>query len=356
MTDEIKGAVAAALKENASGQNITIGELATRRLGQPDNVQAEASEQIEETPESVVEEVETEQETEQLPEEVSEEPTNNDLSQYNLDEMSEQDLRELSEKLGSRAVARFGELTAKRKQAEEKLAELQKQLSEGNGDILNKPKAIENNPYSNLKSIEELQSKSQELNDIITWAEETLFESDGYSADDVVTEVEGKEVTKAQVRRSLLQARKARDQFLPDQLNKVQQIEQGKHLKEAFDKQAQEELPWLSGEDNDVRKQYEAMLGDKRFIDLQEKVDPDISAQLPYIIAHAANSIYGRKLVDDTKKSVNLNPPKTGATSAPSVSRTKKSQKALADLNNRFKSSGSRDDFITFRAAQLSKQ
>ena len=118
MTDEIKGAVAAALKENASGQNITIGELATRRLGQPDNVQAEASEQIEETPESVVEEVETEQETEQLPEEVSEEPTNNDLSQYNLDEMSEQDLRELSEKLGSRAVARFGELTAKRKQAE----------------------------------------------------------------------------------------------------------------------------------------------------------------------------------------------------------------------------------------------
>jgi len=134
MTDEIKGAVAAALKENASGQNITIGELATRRLGQPDNVQAEASEQIEETPESVVEEVETEQETEQLPEEVSEEPTNNDLSQYNLDEMSEQDLRELSEKLGSRAVARFGELTAKRKQAEEKLAELQKQLSEGKED------------------------------------------------------------------------------------------------------------------------------------------------------------------------------------------------------------------------------
>jgi hypothetical protein len=40
-----------------------------------------------------------------------------------------------------------------------------------------------------------------------------LFESDGYSADDVVTEVEGKEVTKAQVRKSLLQAGKQETHF-----------------------------------------------------------------------------------------------------------------------------------------------
>ena len=356
MTDEIKGAVAAALKENASGQNISVGELATRRLGQPDDVQAEASEQIEETPESLVEEVDTEQETEQLPEEVSEEPTNNDLSQYNLDDMSEEELRDLSEKLGSKAVARFGELTAKRKQAEEKLAELQKQLDENKEDILSKPKAIENNPYSSLKTVEELQGKHQELSDIITWAEDVLFESDSYQADDVVTEVEGKEYTKSEIRQKLKQARTARDTFLPDQLNRVQQIQNGVQLREAFDAQAKQELEWLSGEDNDTRKQYEAMLNDKRFVDLQEKVDPDISAQLPYIIAHAANSIYGRKLIKDTGKSVNLTPPKTGASSAPTVSRAKKSQKALADLNSRFKSSGSRDDFITFRAAQLSKQ
>ena len=336
--------------------NISPSDFAVRRLGQPDETQeATASEQIQETPESVVEEAETQEETEQLTQQVSEESTNNDLSQYNLDEMSEEDLRDLSDKLGSKAVARFGELTAKRKQAEEKLAELQKQLSENKDDILNKPKAIENNPYSSLKTVEELQNKNQELNDIITWAEETLFESDGYSADDVVTEVEGKEVTKAQVRKSLLQARKARDQFLPDQLNQVQKIETSKQVKEAFAQQAEKELSWMTGDDNDTRRNYEAMLNDKRFINLQETVDPDISAQLPYIIAHAANSIYGRKLIKDTK-SVNLNPPKTGATSAPTVSRTKKSQKALADLNSRFKNSGSKGDFISLRTAQLSKQ
>jgi len=354
MTDEIAPDIAESVKNPVD--NISPSDFAVRRLGQKDETQeAVASEQIQETPESVVEEAETQEETEQLTQQVSEESTNNDLSQYNLDEMSEEDLRDLSDKLGSKAVARFGELTAKRKQAEEKLAELQKQLSENKDDILNKPKAIENNPYSSLKTVEELQDKSQELNDIITWAEEALFESDGYSADDVVTEVEGKEVTKAQVRKSLLQARKARDQFLPDQLNQVQKIETSKQVKEAFAQQAEKELSWMTGDDNDTRRNYEAMLNDKRFINLQETVDPDISAQLPYIIAHAANSIYGRKLIKDTK-SVNLNPPKTGATSAPTVSRTKKSQKALADLNSRFKNSGSKGDFISLRTAQLSKQ
>ena len=166
------------------------------------------------------------------------------------------------------------------KQAEEKLAELQAQMSEQKNDILNAKKPVENNPYSNLETIEALQDKAQEVNEIIGWAEDILFESDGYSADDVVTEVEGKEITKAQVRKSLLQARKARDAFLPDQLNKLQQIESGKELRTAFEKQAQEELSWLQGEDNDTRKQYEAMLSDKRFIDLQDKVDPDVAAQV----------------------------------------------------------------------------
>ena len=47
------------------------------------------------------------------------------LSQVtDLDNLSDSELKDLSEKLGSRAVARFGELTAKRKAAEEKAAKL----------------------------------------------------------------------------------------------------------------------------------------------------------------------------------------------------------------------------------------
>jgi len=285
MTDEIKGAVAEALKEDRSGANITPAQLAARRLNQsqPESqpeIQEEIQEQVEET--EVEEPVaEVTEEVEEVIEEPTEETQAEDvLSQYNLDEMSEEELEDLSKKLGSRAVARYGELTAKRKAAEEKLAELQRQMSEQKNDILQSKKPVENNPYSNLETVEALQDKAQEVNEIIGWAEDILFESDGYSADDVVTEVEGKEVTKAQVRKSLLQARKARDAFLPDQLNTLQQIENGKQLRSAFEEQAKQELTWLQGEDNDTRKQYEAMLSDKRFIDLQDKVDPDISCLL----------------------------------------------------------------------------
>ena len=359
MTDEIKGAVAEALKEDRSGANITPAQLAARRLNQSQpepqpEIQEEIQEQAEET--EVEEPVaEVTEEVEEVIEEPTEETQAEDvLSQYNLDEMSEEELEDLSKKLGSRAVARYGELTAKRKAAEEKLAELQRQMSEQKNDILQSKKPVENNPYSNLETIEALQDKAQEVNEIIGWAEDILFESDGYSADDVVTEVEGKEVTKAQVRKSLLQARKARDAFLPDQLNKLQQIENGKQLRSAFEEQAKQELSWLQGEDNDTRKQYEAMLSDKRFIDLQDKVDPDVAAQLPYLIAHAANSMYGRKLIQDKPK-VSITPPKTGATSAPNTSRASKSTKALADLTSRFKDSGNEKDFIKLRTKQLTK-
>ena len=92
------------------------------------------------------------------------------------------------------------------------------------------------------KEIGSLLKKSKEVNDIISWAEDTLFEADGYAADDVVTEIEGKEVTKAQVRKSLLQARKARDTYLPDQLSTIQNKENAVHLESAFKEQAEKEL------------------------------------------------------------------------------------------------------------------
>lgn len=348
MTEEIAPDIAESEKNTVD--NITPDAFAGLRLGQT------PSEEVSKPAEAEVESEESTEEIAQSPEveEVEEAESSDVLSKYNLDNMSETELRELSEQLGSKAVARYGELTAKRKLAEEKLAELQAKLD--NQSVLSKPKEIKDNPYSNIETVEDLQKKSSEVNDIIEWAEDILFESDGYSADDVVTEVEGKEVTKAQVRKSLLQARKSRDAFLPDQLKKIQAIEHSKQAAESFHRQAIDELPWLSGEDNDTRKHYEAMIADERFKSLQETVDPSVSAQLPYLMAHAANSMYGRRLVADTASGVQLSPPKTSASSAPKINRTGKNKKALADLSNRFKASGTRDDFINLRAKQLANQ
>jgi hypothetical protein len=362
MTDEIATADAEAGKISVEKTNISVTDFAQRRIGEMMPKEEPKAEAQQETEEPEAEEVETEEvEQEEVQETAAEETTEVEesedvLSQLDLDDMSEEDLRELSEKLGSRAVARFGELTAKRKAAEERLAQLESRLKEKPNPLQNNK--VENNPFSNLDTIEKLQDKAKEVDSIVEWAEDILFESDNYAADDVVTEVEGKELTKADVRKSLLQARKAQKTFLPDQLNTLQVREQGVQMTEAFNQRAKEELSWLEGEDNDLRKQYEATVGDERFKKLKEvlnKEAPEIAPQIDYWFAHATNSIYGRKPVVETKASPKLNPPRTGN---PASAKSEKSQgrtaKALKELEARFKQTGNAKDFAELRKLKMS--
>ena len=311
MSNEITEGVAEPSTETTALQsNMSAADFVNRRLGQLNEGTQEEAPPVEATDE-VTEEAEVEspevEASEEIVAEQTEEPEGSTdvLSQLDLDDMSEEDLRELSEKLGSRAVARFGELTAKRKAAEAKLKEMEASLQNNNPL---ETQTVANNPYESVDTIEGLQEKAKEVNEVIEWAEETLFNADGYGPEDVVTEVEGKELTKADVRKSLLNARKARDKYLPAQLQTVQRVQQSHQLREAFDAQAEQELNWLQGEDNDVRKNYEAMIGDPRFNSLREKADPEVAAQLNYLIAHAANSIYGRKPVKEAPKSATLTP------------------------------------------------
>ena len=349
---------------NPVATNISVSELAARRLGA--NQASEPTEEVEQT-EEVVEEAEVasneSEETEETVEESEEssetqaesEVTSEDvLSQIDLDEMSEEDLSELGKKLGSKAVERFGKLTAQRKAAEEELQRLRASIEADSSNPLRGNQQIKNNPYSNIDTIEGIKDKADEINGIVEWAEDVLFNADGYGPDDVVTEVEGKELTKADIRKSLLNARKSRDKFLPAQLNVLQAKEQGKQLKGAFEQRAQEELSWLQGEDNDTRKQYEAMINDPRFVELEGAVAPEISAQLSYIMAHAANSLYGRKPVIESKQSARLNPPKqpTGA-GAQSERKVDSRVKKVNEYKNRFNKTGTKSDFITLRTLQL---
>ena len=367
MTDEITTADSGADQIPVDNTNISVTDFANRRLGEmksqqtaEEESQPVAEEPTEETPEEVTEETEETQETPEAEEgEPEVESTSEDvLSQIDLDNASEEELRELADKLGSKAVARFGELTARRKAAEEKLAKLEASLQQQNP--LESKKKIENNPFGNLDSIESLQSKAEEIEQIVNWAEDILFEGADYAADDVITEIEGKQMTKAQVRKSLLQARKAQKTFLPDQLSKIQARETAQNMEVAFKQRAKEELSWLDGEDNDVRKQYEATVKDARFQKMKEivaKEAPDVAGQLDYWFAHAANSIYGRKPVVESKPSMKLTPPKGGTTSnanaATSPSRT---AKALKELQSQFQKSGNPRDFAALRKLQMASR
>ena len=368
MTEEIATANAEAETESVENTNISVTDFAQRRIGEltPGTEQPQEKEP-QEAPEQETEDGTEEASEESVnaeEEEASEEPSEESqesedvLSQLDLDDMSEEDLRELADKLGSRAVARFGELTAKRKAAEEKLVQLEAQLREKPNPL--KSRKVENNPYGNLDTIEKLQQKSTEVDQVVEWAEDLIFESDGYGADDVVTEVEGKEWTKKDVRQSLLRARKAQKTFLPDQLSKVQLRAEGEVLTKQFDSQAKQELSWLEGDDNDLRKQFEATVGDERFKKLKsvlKRESPDIAAQLDYWFAHATNSIHGRKPVGVNKKSPTLNPPKTGnPASAQSEKGMGRTAKALKELEARFKETGNARDFAALRKLKMSNR
>jgi len=360
MTDEIATADSGADTKPVENTNISVTDFANRRLGQmtSQNTEEESEPVAEEPTEETTEEV-TEETQETETEETEVKSTSEDvLSQIDLDNASEEELKELAEKLGSKAVARFGELTARRKAAEERLAQLE-------AEIRNKPdpepkKKIANNPFSNLETVEEIQAKTQEADDVIEWAEDLLFENADHAADDVIAEIEGKEMTKAQVRHSLLQARKARKSLLPDQLSKIQAKQKGINLKNALENQAKQELPWLDGEDNDIRKQYEVIMSDTRFKEMKRILSqeiPDVAGQLDYWFAHAANSMYGRKPIVEDKPSMKLTPPKGATTSSANADKSQsRTAKSLKEMQNRFKQSGNARDFAELRKLQMASR
>ena len=360
MNKEITTADAGAV-QNPSG-NMSDADFMKFRLGQPQE-EEQPKEEVEEVAET--QEPEVEVESEEIAEEsVTEEPevesSDDVLSQLDLDSMSEAELKELSQKFGKRsAVSRIAKLTAKAKGAEERVALLEAQLKD-NSNPLDSAEKVENNPFESLDTVEKLQEKAKEINDIVEWADDILFQSDGYGAGDVVTEIDGKEMTKAEVRKHLIQAKKAKSKFLPDQLGKVQAVEAAKQAEENFTTQAKEQLPWLSGNDNDVRQQYEGMVSDDRYKETKDqikKINPAVAAQLDFLMAHAANSLYGKKPVVEKKGSIKLDPPTSGV---PSVAKSEKSEskraKAIKDLSSSFSSSGKISDFVKLRTLSHSKQ
>ena len=281
-------------------------------------------------------------------------------SQVDLENMSEAELKELSEKLGSRAVARFGELTAKRKAAEEKATRLEAELQKNSAKKQVSMAGRKDNPYKDINNMKDIQSKMKEVSEIIEWSEDILFDSDSQRPSDIVANIDGKEITKTQVRDMLKNARKSQKRHLPQQAQYLKSIESGKQLQKGFEERIRNEIPWASDPENEVNKRYNAMLNDSRLKATLANAMPEVKAQMPYIIAHAANSLYGnRTLVQETKPVVpskTINPPKAVKnTAAKTEKRSSRREKSIQTNQTSFRSTGGIDDFIKLRTAQMSR-
>ena len=287
--------------------------------------------------------------------EPTEAPKAKEVLSKDIDELTDEEIAELAQKGKSGLLKRIAELTAKRKLAEEKAAALEAAVQQAKQQ-LPEPK-VENNPYANVATIDDLQGKLKEVSEVVEWAEEILFRSEDMAASDIVATVDGKEYTKADIRESLRKARRAKDRFIPAQFQELQAKMERSNLETAFKQQARKELGWLEGEDNDVRKRYEAMVADPRLKKLKDSV-PEIAPQIEYLIAHAANSMYGRREIPMEKsKGPTLNPPSNPSTTAAAPEKAEaRMEKSLKDVESRFRQTGKASDFIALRAAQISKR
>ena len=347
MKEEIITANAEAVSESAENQSTS--DFVRRRSKKLKETSPEASK------ESAEDSTEATEAKAEVVEEMSED---NVLSQFNLDEMSEEEISVLREKLIPGAESRIGELTAKRKAAEEQLASVRQ---EQNQLKIKKPE-IKNNPFSEIATIEDLQEKANEVVEVISWAEDLLFESDGYRADDEVTQVEGRAMTKAEVRKALLNARKSRDSYIPDQLKKLQSNQDALIMRQQLGNKAIEELNWLQdGKENELKTQFLNLMSDPRLKSLEQSA-PDLYSQIPYFMIHAVNSIYGRKLISDEPAAqkatgnIKLDPSSTATPSSAASEKTERPRsKAIREHQNRFKESGRKDDFITLRTLQITQ-
>lgn len=287
--------------------------------------------------------------------EPTEAPKAKEVLSKDIEELTDEEIAELAQKGKSGLLKRIAELTAKRKLAEEKAAALEAAVQQAKQQ-LPEPK-VENNPYANVTTVDDLQGKLKEVNEVVEWAEEILFRSEDMAASDIVATVDGKEYTKADIRESLRKARRAKDRFIPAQFQELQAKMERSNLETAFKQQARKELGWLEGEDNDVRKRYEAMVADPRLKKLKDSV-PEIAPQIEYLIAHAANSMYGRREIPMEKsKGPTLNPPSNPSTTAAAPEKAEaRMEKSLKDVESRFRQTGKGSDFIALRAAQISKR
>ncbi len=196
------------------------------------------------------------------------------------------------------------------------------------------------------------------MDEVIEWADDVLWNSDHLGADDVVATVDGRELTKGQVRKALKDAQRARKEHLPAQLAELQASEQRKAVKAQLEQNARKELQWLEGEDNDVRKQYEALRASPVLARAKEAV-PELEPYLEYMVAHAANSIYGRKPIElaPQPKQAAITPPSNPSASVATTEQPEaREDKRENDIRKRLASTNAVSDFVALRTAQLSKR
>ena len=343
--------------QNPASENLSIESLIARRTRQ-------MTETEETTPEAATEETDTEETEETTPEETpevteeeageetdettEEEETEEESQTIDLLSLSPEEIQQLAKKGKSRLLHRIGELTAQKRALEEKL-----NVAPAETKPLQEP--IPDNPFSHLKTAEELTAKHKELEKVVEETDRILEDHEDYAADDVIT-LGDKEFTKKEIRAANRNARNAMLKFLPAQAAELQRHAQLQAMEEQFNAAIPKEIPELADEKSELAKQFNAMIADPLVQQVRERV-PELAPQLGYILAHAARSINSEKakLIKTPAASVKIQAkvPASPIGAAGARSGAAPVRKAVEQARQRYEKTGSAADWQALRLAQM---
>lgn len=334
--------------------NMSIEELVAQRTiahSEPEESNEEESQDTEEAAEEELEESSESTEAESdKSDETEEEAEGNETQEIDLLSLTPEEIQTLAKNGKSRLLQRFGELTAKNKALEERL--------QAQADSKPLPKTIpaSENPFSSLKTADEIQAKYDELEKVVEETDRVLEEHEDYGADDLIN-FGGKDFTKKEIRTANRNSRAALTKFLPAQKAEIQRSEQRKAMTEQFNAAIPEQIPEMADETTDMAKQFAAMRTDPLVEQVRQAV-PDLAPQLDYLLAHAARSLSFKKPpTKATTAPVTIPKPKVagipvGAAAARSTAATGKDKARQAAA--RFEETGSEEALIAARIARQS--
>ena len=288
---------------------------------------------------------ESEESAEESEEEESQEEEEESSADIDLLNLTPDQIKELAKKGKSRLLERIGELTAKNKALEEKARSFEEK--QGTKEI-----PQDQNPFSGITSQEDLQAKYKEIEATLESTDLILEEHEDYGPDDYIV-VGDKEFTKKQIRKANRNAREALTKFLPAQSQHLAKMAQIESLAQQYQVAAAKEVPEIQDEESEIGKSYKQVMSDPLIARVKKEI-PELGMQVEYLVAHAMRSILGgkAKIVAGAGTKLKVKPPSSpvGAGAAKSGNSPKGKTK---EAYSRFEQSGSVDDWIAARIAQI---
>jgi len=333
-------------EDTNSVEKLSFEELVTLRTQA--RTPAEEDEQEEATEDEPEEEAEQSEETdEDFEEDESSEETEEEEPQgIDLESLTPDEIKQLAAKGKSRLLQRFGELTAKNKALEEKLA------SQAEAKPLPRTVTDIPEPFAKLKTLAEVQAKREELEKVAEDTDRILDEYEHYSPEDVIV-VSGHEYTKAQIKLARRNAQQGLLKFLPAQEAEIGKAEHRKVQGEQFDAAIPLQIPEMADEESELFKQFVAMRDDPLTEKVRQSV-PELSPQFNWLLAHAANSILKSKKPVRQPVAVTPRPKVTGAPfgTGAAKSRGDSNKEKVKKAASEYEATGSEEALIAARAAR----